>query len=198
MPTVNDSCILAARSIRPDSRLRRTITLGKENLWNRCKPFSTLLRLLGNELPPLGGIFDYAGKSERLEEVNLRLESPEVWKHPDLAQQLGKERADLERAVHGLDRLDHELRESHELLELAAGEEDQETYAAVELEVAQLQGEIEGLEFQRMFGGPMDASNAFLDIQAGSGGTEAQRLGQYAVANVPALGRGPGVQCGFR
>jgi peptide chain release factor 2 len=174
VPTAVDSCILAARSIRQESRLRYTTTFGDRILWNRCKPFSTQSRLFDNELPPLGGIFDYAGKSERLEEVNLQLESPEVWNDPDLAQQLGKERAVLERPVHGLDRLDHELQESHELLGLAADEEDQETYDAVEVEVQRLQTDIEGLEFRRMFSGEMDASNAFLDIQAGSGGTEAQ------------------------
>ena len=104
----------------------------------------------------------------------MQLESPEVWNDPDLAQQLGKERVVLERAVHGLDRLDHALRESCELLELAADDDDQETYDAVEFEVESLQAEIGRLEFQRMFSGPMDASSAFLDIQAGSGGTEAQ------------------------
>ncbi|MDH3466619.1 MAG: peptide chain release factor 2 [Gammaproteobacteria bacterium] len=132
------------------------------------------IKSLRQRVTALRGYLDYAGKSERLEEVNLQLESPEVWNDPDLAQQLGKERVILERAVHGLDKLDRELQESHELLELAADEQDQETFAAVELGVGRLQGEIEGLEFQRMFAGQMDASNAFLDIQAGSGGTEAQ------------------------
>jgi len=73
-----------------------------------------------------------------------------------------------------LARVTNVLSESAELLELAEAEEDESTLAEVQADVSSIEADIEKLEFQRMFSGKADASNAFLDIQAGSGGTEAQ------------------------
>lgn len=64
--------------------------------------------------------------------------------------------------------------DAKELLEMAAEEEDEETVQSVESELDAKEKSLEQLEFQRMFSGQMDANNAFLDIQSGSGGTEAQ------------------------
>jgi peptide chain release factor 2 len=80
----------------------------------------------------------------------------------------------LEQVVGGLDRLKRALNDASELLELAAGEADAGTAQEVEADVNRLSGVVERLEFQRMFPGKMDSHNAFLDIQAGAGGTEAQ------------------------
>lgn len=60
------------------------------------------------------------------------------------------------------------------LLELAREESDTDLLNAIEQDLLGLEGVLEGLEFRRMFSGEMDASNAFVDIQSGSGGTEAQ------------------------
>jgi peptide chain release factor 2 len=76
--------------------------------------------------------------------------------------------------VHSLTEMFQALRDAGELLEVAAEEDDEESIAAIEEDVSRLETDIERLEFQRMFSGEMDAENAFLDIQAGSGGTEAQ------------------------
>jgi peptide chain release factor 2 len=76
--------------------------------------------------------------------------------------------------VVGLDRLSRGLREAGELLEVAAEEDDLKTAEEIEVDAARLASEVEGLEFQRMFPGKMDSHSAFLDIQAGAGGTEAQ------------------------
>jgi len=76
--------------------------------------------------------------------------------------------------VHSLTRMFQGLRDAGELLEVAAEENDEESIAAIEEDVGHLEADVERLEFQRMFSGEMDAENAFLDIQAGSGGTEAQ------------------------
>ena len=80
----------------------------------------------------------------------------------------------MEQVVGGLDRLKRALNDSSELLEMAAGEADAGTAQEVETDVNRLSLEVERLEFQRMFPGKMDSHNAFLDIQAGAGGTEAQ------------------------
>ncbi len=87
---------------------------------------------------------------------------------------MGRERAQLQLAVETINRLDDGLPEAQELLELAGDEDDEETVASVVSDLDGLERELATLEFRRMFSGEMDAHNAFLDIQAGSGGTEAQ------------------------
>jgi len=121
-----------------------------------------------------GGIFDYEQKREKLEEVNLELENPNVWNDPERAQQLGKEKASLEVVVGGLDRGRQALDEAAELLELAISEDDAETVGEVESDLEQVETTVAALEFRRMFSGEMDENNAFLEIQSGAGGTEAQ------------------------
>ncbi len=124
--------------------------------------------------PTLGGIFDLDARNERLTEVIRELEDPAIWNNPERAQELGRERARLEEVVHPLARMFQSLRDADELLEIAAEEGDEESIEAVEDDVARLEADIARLEFQRMFSGEMDPENAFLDIQSGSGGTEAQ------------------------
>ena len=121
-----------------------------------------------------GGIFDFDAKRERLEEVERELEHPEVWNDSTRAQALGRERALLDKTVNGIRSLDGGLSGALELLDLAEDEDDQATADAVIADVEQQARHVEELEFQRMFAGPMDPSNAFVDIQAGAGGTEAQ------------------------
>jgi len=101
-----------------------------------------------------------------------------VWNDPVRAQELGKERAKLDAVVGGLDHLTRGFADSAELLELAEGDGDLKTAAEIENDVNGLAREVEALEFQRMFPGEMDSHNAFLDIQAGAGGTEAQDWAQ--------------------
>ena len=121
-----------------------------------------------------GGIFDYDLRSERLTEVERELEVPSVWEDPDRAQALGKERSDLELIVRTIDNLTSGVSDADSLLEMAAEEEDDATVADIESDLEGLDKELEKLEFRRMFSGEMDSNNAYMDIQAGSGGTEAQ------------------------
>jgi peptide chain release factor 2 len=76
--------------------------------------------------------------------------------------------------VHGISHLTTGLQDAHELLDMAAEEADEATISGVESDLARMEGEVAELEFRRMFSGEMDAANAFVDVQAGSGGTEAQ------------------------
>ncbi|HWX79286.1 MAG TPA: peptide chain release factor 2 [Steroidobacteraceae bacterium] len=119
-------------------------------------------------------MFDYDNKHERLQEVTRELEQPGIWDKPDRAQELGRERAKLEQVVGSLNHLKSGLNDAAELLELAAAESDAKAAEHIEADVKKLATEVERLEFQRMFPGKMDSHNAFLDIQAGAGGTEAQ------------------------
>jgi len=106
--------------------------------------------------------------------VRRELEDPDVWAKPDKAQELGRERARLEGVVDVLDRIDVGLKDSHELFDIAAAEHDEAALGEIEGDVQALAKQIGELEFQRMFSGEMDARNAFLDVTAGQGGTEAQ------------------------
>ncbi len=123
---------------------------------------------------PLGGIFDYEGKKERLIEVLRELEDPDVWSDPERAQSLGKERSTLESVVLTLEQLGSGLSDATDLLEMAVDEGDGGTLNSLIADLDVYEKQIADLEFRRMFSGPMDANNAFLDIQSGSGGTEAQ------------------------
>lgn len=99
---------------------------------------------------------------------------PSVWDSPDRAQQLGRERSSLEAVVVTIDELSQGLADAGDLFEMALEESDDGTMSELEADLQQLQARLETLEFRRMFSGEMDENNAFLDIQAGSGGTEAQ------------------------
>ena len=122
----------------------------------------------------LGGIFDFDVKKERLVEVERELEDPDVWNEPEKAQELGRERSGLELVVNTIESLESGLSDAQELLDMAVEEQDEDTVTEVETELSELSGKLETLEFRRMFSGEMDPNNAYLDIQSGSGGTEAQ------------------------
>ncbi|MGU9957876.1 MAG: peptide chain release factor 2 [Arenicellales bacterium WSBS_2016_MAG_OTU3] len=122
----------------------------------------------------LRGYLDYATRKERLEEVSLQLEQPEIWNTPEAAQELGKERAHLEEVVQTLDEISASLSDTAELYELAEEENDAQTLQTIKADVGKIESSLSRLEFRRMFSGEMDEANAFIDIQSGSGGTEAQ------------------------
>jgi peptide chain release factor 2 len=106
--------------------------------------------------------------------VLRELEDPNVWGDPERARVLGKERAQLAAIVDTLEQLDTGLQDAAELVELAREDDDASLFGSVVEDLQKFASQIETLEFRRMFSGAHDASNAFLDIQAGSGGTEAQ------------------------
>lgn len=113
-------------------------------------------------------------RKEELEEVNRELAVPTVWDDPDNAQKLGKEKVRLEKIVTVIEDLESGLEDSAGLLEMAVEEGDEESIVEVENDLKLLETKVKELEFRRMFSGEMDACNAFLDVQSGSGGTEAQ------------------------
>ncbi len=123
--------------------------------------------------PSYGGIFDYDGKAERLRTVNAALEDPAVWNDPKKAQELGKEKKALDGVVVTLDDLTRNLADNGELFEMSRDEGDEAGLQAIADDMAELETIVEDLEFRRMFNQPADPNNAFIDIQAGAGGTEA-------------------------
>jgi len=97
-----------------------------------------------------------------------------VWNEPEIAQELGRERSSLEIVVKTIEDLDTGVADARELLDMAVEEDDADTVSDVESDMSDLETQLAKLEFRRMFSGPMDTNNAFLEIQSGSGGTEAQ------------------------
>ena len=128
---------------------------------------------LGPAPSTFGGIFDYDVKSERLRTVNASLEDPAVWNDPKKAQELGKEKKSLDDIVLVISRLHQEIDDNTELFEMSKADNDDAGLITIEEDTQRIQAEIEKLEFRRMFNNPADPLNAFLDIQAGAGGTEA-------------------------
>ncbi len=116
----------------------------------------------------------YAEKCERLEEILRELEQPDVWNDPERAKDLNREKTALEKTTTGLDFIRKTLLDSEEMLNFAAEEDDKELVETIVSDMNEALAQLEALEFSRMFSGEADTTNAYLDIQAGSGGTEAQ------------------------
>ncbi|WP_131867726.1 peptide chain release factor 2 [Biostraticola tofi] len=137
-------------------------------------PVKNRIQDLSERTAVLRGYLDYDLKQERLEEVNAELEQPDVWNEPERAQALGKERSSLEAIVDTIDQMTQGLDDVAGLLELAVEEDDEDTFNETQAELDQLENKLGQLEFRRMFAGEYDSADCYLDIQAGSGGTEAQ------------------------
>jgi peptide chain release factor 2 len=141
---------------------------------NASTPSPIACRISRSARGRCGGIFDYDTKTRRLEELVKLSEDPALWNDAPRAQEVGRERKTLEGIVVTLRDLDRNLTDTHELFEMARGENDDSTLLAVEEDATKLGGIVEDMEFRRMFSQQMDPNNCFLDIQSGSGGTEAQ------------------------
>ena len=102
------------------------------------------------------------------------MENSDIWNEPDRAQALGKERALLEKTVKTIESISQGMDDAELLLDMAKQEDDADVVAEVVADLDKHAAQIDELEFRRMFSGEMDPNNAFIDIQAGSGGTEAQ------------------------
>ncbi len=123
---------------------------------------------------PCGGIFDFEAKVERLKVVVRLAEDPAIWEDSKKSQELGRERKTLEEVVQEVERVTRNLKDAGELLELALEEQDEASLLAVNDDLVAVDKRVSAMEFRRMFSNPMDPANCFIDIQSGSGGTEAQ------------------------
>ncbi|WP_367025775.1 peptide chain release factor 2 [Methylococcus sp. ANG] len=141
-------------------------------------PLYNQIKDLKSRQDALRGYLDFDTKQERLTEVLRELEDPKIWDNPERAQALGKERTQLEGVVNRLNEIAAGVGDAEELLQLAVEEDDEESVESVASDLAHYESVIAEMEFRRMFSGEMDPNSAFLDIQAGSGGTEAQDWAQ--------------------
>ncbi|MDP4607714.1 MAG: peptide chain release factor 2, partial [Burkholderiaceae bacterium] len=114
---------------------------------------------------------DVESKAARLSEVEAALEDPTVWNDPKRAQELGKEKKQLDDVVGVIAKLDADLSDNAELFEMS--QDDPQGLQAISADVNGLTAIVERLEFRRMFSHEADPNNCFVDIQSGAGGTEA-------------------------
>ena len=129
---------------------------------------------LTERLSVLSDHLELEEKQDRLEEVKLELENPDVWSNPEKAQSLGKERVQLDNLCETFSKTNSILSDAKELLEMAESENDVDTVNGLLTDLDKTENLISKYEFERMFSGEMDRNSAYLDIQSGSGGTEAQ------------------------
>src|SRR5690606_15766969 len=128
--------------------------LPNQALRNPCwklTAFITLSKICVSVRKTSGGIFDYANKNERLQEVELELSEPTVWNEPDRAQALGRERASLETVVGTIDDMTSGLTDLQDLLQMAVDEDDEDTVNVVQSDLETLEKRLAELEFRRMF-----------------------------------------------
>tara|TARA_B100001057_G_scaffold191061_1_gene191929 strand:- start:25647 stop:26744 length:1098 start_codon:yes stop_codon:yes gene_type:complete len=113
-------------------------------------------------------------KSKQLGEIEIQLSKEEVWSNLDLSQRLSKEKTSLEKVLASYQDVENKLSDSILLLDVSIEENDDSSLEEILNETNQLRSSIEELEFSKMFKNKMDPSSAFIEIQSGSGGTEAQ------------------------
>ncbi|MGI9290639.1 MAG: peptide chain release factor 2 [Gammaproteobacteria bacterium] len=122
----------------------------------------------------LRGFLDFDNQLDRLNQIKQDFEDPDIWNDQKKAESLGRERARLESVLVPLQEVTQGVEDAAELLEMALEESDEDAQTEIASDLEGMQEQVEKLELQRMFSGKADNSNAFIDIQSGAGGTEAQ------------------------
>jgi len=119
-------------------------------------------------------VFKIETKEKRLAEIEKQLTKEEVWSDLDLSQKLSKEKTSLEKVLSSYKTVSDKISDSQVLLEVSIEENDDSSIDEISKEVNEISIMVEELEFSRMFTNKMDSSSAYIEIQSGSGGTEAQ------------------------
>ena len=119
-------------------------------------------------------VFQIEDKKKRLEEIENELSQEKVWSDLELSQKLSKEKTNLQKIISKYHTVDQKVSDSEVLIDISIEEKDDSAIKEVNQEVLEIYELVEDFEFSRMFNKKMDGSSAFIEIQAGSGGTEAQ------------------------
>lgn len=121
-----------------------------------------------------GGIFDIEVKEKRLQQLNMQAENPDLWNNPGEMQKLNKEKSLLEKAIGDWQGLRSRAEDAAVLIEMAVEASDEDTFVEAKNEVLALETLAGELEIKKMLSGELDSNGAYLTINAGAGGTEAQ------------------------
>ena len=120
------------------------------------------------------GIFDVTAKEKRLKDIEADLSKEEVWSDLDLSQKISKEKTILEKSLKSFMSVEEKVSDGLVLLEIAEDESDDNSINEIIKEFSELEEAVSKLEFSKMFTNKMDPASAYVEIQSGSGGTEAQ------------------------
>ena len=119
-------------------------------------------------------VYKIDSKKTRLQEIETQLSQEEVWSNLELSQKLSKEKTVLEKTISSYDHVSVRLSDCQVLLDVSIEENDDSSIQEIFDETSELNDLVENLEFSRLFTNKMDSSSAYVEIQSGSGGTEAQ------------------------
>ena len=115
---------------------------------------------------------DWESVAHRLEELNARVENPDLWNDPEKAQKLMRERQSLVDSVSVHDSIQQELNDHIELIELGEMEDDAEVVGEAEDALSALVKKAAAKELEALLNGEADANDTFLEVHSGAGGTE--------------------------
>lgn len=121
-----------------------------------------------------GGYFEYDAKSQQLSEIETQITDEAVWSNMELYKKLTQQKKRLSLIVTEIDVLQSIINDNQDLFLMAKDEDDEGTCQLIHQELSELVKRVDDLEFKKMFDGDMDIANCFIDINSGSGGTEAQ------------------------
>ena len=121
-----------------------------------------------------GGIFDIAGKRDRIAELDSEAGNPNFWSAAEKAQALLREQAQLKSTVDGFDAQIKAAEEARILVDLADEAKDEATAVEADATIRGVEAAVGKMEFARMLSGPYDRNGALVSINAGAGGTESQ------------------------
>lgn len=119
-----------------------------------------------------GGLFDVAGKKEKLEELEKKMETPDFWNDPEYSQMITREVKSLKDTIEAADGLEAGYEDIGMLMEMAEEEDDRSILKDLEKEIVSWEEKYEVLRIQTLLSGEYDKNNAILTLHAGAGGTE--------------------------
>jgi peptide chain release factor 2 len=121
-----------------------------------------------------GGIFDWDAAIARLDVLNEQVEDPDLWSDSEKAQKIMKERTRLEGSVSSVRKIETNLNDTLELLEMAEAESDQDMIDEAESTLTSIKVETDKRQVESLLSGEADPNDAYLEINPGAGGTESQ------------------------
>jgi peptide chain release factor 2 len=121
-----------------------------------------------------GGVFDIDVSTKRLSELEEQVQDPGLWDKPEAAQALMREREQLKHTLDRFQALENQLKDDVELIEMGEAEGDEELTAEAESQLTTLARTVERVRLESLLSGEADNNDAYVEIHAGAGGTEAQ------------------------
>ena len=119
-------------------------------------------------------VLNIGAKEERLKEIENQLSQEETWSDLDLSQKLNKEKTSIDKTLESFRNVKNKLSDCSLLLQIANEDNDDSPLQEIIEDLIKIKSKIEEFEFNKMFSNKMDSASAYIEIQSGSGGTEAQ------------------------